>query len=62
MAGVVLVVAIIAIIVWRVRMKRQIHSTKTGNLVRECSNCGQSLPPGATSCPSCGSDMSMFIA
>lgn len=60
--AVVLVAAVAAVIAWRVRAARALRDTGAGELVRECSNCGHYLPTGAIACPTCGSDMSMFIA
>lgn len=61
-AAVVLVAAVAAILLWRIRAARGRRATGAGELVRECSNCGHYLQTGAVACPKCGSDMSMFIA
>ncbi len=59
--AVVLAAALVAMIVLRVRAGRARRNAHTGELTRECSHCGHSLAPGAIACPTCGSDMSMFI-
>ncbi|MGI8545964.1 MAG: zinc ribbon domain-containing protein [Gemmatimonadaceae bacterium] len=57
----VLFVALVAMIVLRVRAARERRHINVGQLVRECSHCGQSLAPGAITCSRCGSGMNLFL-
>ncbi len=60
-AGIVVLTAIVATVIVRLRTRREMERAVEAELVRECSNCGRMLPKAATSCPKCGSDMTIVI-
>jgi hypothetical protein len=61
-AVIIVVVAILSVIIWRMSVKREVHRRERGDLVRECAKCGTRLRPDMANCPKCGADSNSLIA